>query len=307
LVEKLEKKVENKGVESDKTNSLSQIERDILFYLTKEFLTVKRIAIRLKTSDKYIYKIRAKLMKKGILNKQYRKVENSGVTFQPNRLHNQQWHINILHKDYRYKDIIKKCNRLEIDGNTVMLYRDVIEIYSNKSFYAKDEQKATWRSLKYWDKIFTRLENDLNIILIKARKQNIKLVRQHYADTNNEIARDCNNSGEKIHVWADEDCKLAFEIDNSFNLHEAEMVHPITAKQDMKQWKKHINDWRLNKPPTLSELTISIYQLAERVDQIAEQNIETASGLNGMTKILEMLLPKVDDKEKDKRLTNYIG
>jgi len=81
LVEKLEKKVENKGVESDKTNSLSQIERDILFYLTKEFLTVKRIAIRLKTSDKYIYKIRAKLMKKGILNKQYRKVENSGVTF----------------------------------------------------------------------------------------------------------------------------------------------------------------------------------------------------------------------------------
>jgi hypothetical protein len=139
----------------------------------------------------------------------------------------------------------------------ILLYKNSIEIYSGKgiSFFGKDEQIATTKSLEYWKRFFTRLEHELNIILIKPRSRNIRIVNQHYAKPNSEIYKNIlEKTGKHIKIYAKEDGKLAFVTDDSFGMREDETVHPKTAKSDRGAIDKQINDWRLNNPPTSSEL-----------------------------------------------------
>jgi len=260
----LKKKVDFKGkIEQSLTNA----EQEVLTLLTQEFLTPKKIATRRRCTKQAISKIIKKLRKKGLINQFSEEVDKSRPTCQPLnsygyqnipsfpvehqiRLHGQEFNIKILYKDQRYKKILEKSNTINIDGNTIRLYRNSIEIYSGQSFYADDPQKATAISFQYWNRLFAKLENDLKLILIKPRAQNIKLVNQHYSEINNELAEECEKKAEKVRVYTTDDGKLWFLIDNSFNLHEAETTHPQTSKQDMGDViKPFFNDLRDNNPP----------------------------------------------------------
>lgn len=283
----MKKKVENKGSESQ---SLTKTEQEVLYYLTKEFLTPKKIAIRRGRSVQAIYKTVNSLKKKGVLKNNYLEVENVECTFKPLnqkiRLHGQEFHINILWKNPQYKEKIGSI--IYIDGNTVRLYRDSIEVYSNKSFYGDTANRATAESLNYWNRFFIRLENDLKVILVKPRKQNIRQVKAHYAEINNGLAKECNINADKIRLYATEDNKIWFTIDNSFNLDEAETQHTQTAKEDMQEVvAPFFNDLRDNKPPTLS-------QLMTVLNEMAKINKETAAGLNAVTQILKSQMPHTD-------------
>jgi len=233
-------------------SELTPVEKDVLRLITNEFLTPQKIAIRRKTTDKAVYKTLAKLKEKGAYNLAKNEVEKIVPTFQPFnhyiRLHVQEFNIKLLHRDNRYRNLLKKSNLLVIDGNTVRLYRDSIEIYgTNAYFYAKDTERATAKSMAYWTRFFTRLENDLKVILIKPRSQNIRLVNHHYAEMNNELARDLNLKAEKIRIYTKEDGKLWYMIDKSFT-DEGETLHPSTAAQDMGDIiKPFFNDLRDNR------------------------------------------------------------
>ncbi len=270
---------------------LSKVEIEVLHLLTKEFFTINQIAIRRKTGLSAIYKIRRKLIEKGALtiNNQIGQNFQSTIgkrTKKQIRLHGQEFNIQILFKDHRYSSISKKSNLLSIDGNTVRLYKNSLEIYSGQSFYADDVQKATSSSMHYWSRFFTRVEHELNVIILKPRYQNIKLVNHHYSEIANELSEEAERKGYKIRVYTTDDCKLWFTIDNSFNLHEAETIHPESAKQDMEEViKPFFNDLRDNKPPTLSKIM-------ELMHQHIEINKETASGLNSIVSFLESQIPK---------------
>ena len=260
---KLKKKVAYKG---GIKQILTPSEQEVLHLLTKEFLTPKKVAIRRGCSHQNVYKIIKRLRKKGVINQFFEEVAKTQGTMQPLkgmqplkcnhqiRLHSQEFNIKILFKDQRYKRLLEKANTITIDGNTIRLYRNSIEIYSGQSFYADTAQKATVKSFEYWNRLFARLENDLKLILIKPRAQNIKLVNQHYAEINNELAEECEKKADKIRVYTTDDGKLWFLIDNSFNLHEAE-TQGKTSKQDMDDTvQPFFNDLRDKTPPVLSEV-----------------------------------------------------
>ena len=298
----VEKKVENKGEEELK---LTPTEQDVLYLLTKDFLTPKRIAIRRKTSDKAVYKIISKLKKKGIINAGFQEVEKTRGTIQPFqskghyiRLHGQEFNINILFKDHRYKEVLEKCNVINIDGNTIKLNRNSIEVYSGQSFYADEVQKATVRSFAYWNRFFARLEHDIKVILIKPRSQNVRLVNHHYSEVNNEFAKECEKKADKIRIYTTDDGKLWFTIDNSFNLHEAETQHPRTAQEDMQEAvKPFFNDLRDNSPPTLSAV-MGLIRASVAI------NKETAAGLNI---IVQLLNPKQPEDKQSEGRPDYFG
>jgi len=300
---KVEKKVENSSSILQKT---TKAEQEVLHYITNEFLTIKQIAIRRQTSDKAVYKIVSNLKKKGLINRLNKRVEKSQGTIQPFqpskknqiRLHGEEFNIKILYKDHKYKELLEKSNTLDIDGNTIRLYKNSIEVYSGQSFYADTPQKAVYKSIPYWNRLFTRLENDLNIIIIKSRYQNIKLVKLHFAEINNEISKDYEATGDKLRIYAREDGKLAIIIDNSFNLHELETQHPKTAQKDMNRVTKQLQDWRERDPPTNS-------QIMSLMNQVLEINKETAASLNCITNFLKSQLP--EEKKLDKKEVNYFG
>lgn len=266
-------------------SKLTPTEKEVLRLITNEFLTPQKIAIQRNTTDKAVYKTLAKLKEKGAYNLAKNEVEKIVSTFQPFnhyiRLHGQEFNIKILHRDNRYRDLLNKSNVLVIDGNTIRLYRDSIEIYGNSAFfYAKDTETATAKSMTYWTRFFTRLEHDLKVILIKPRSQNIKLVNHHYAEMNNELAREINLKAEKIRIYAKEDGKLWYMIDKSFT-DEGETLHPETAKQDMGEVvRPFFNDLRDNKPPLLSD----IMQILKTNVEI---NKETAAGLNTVVQLMK--------------------
>lgn len=264
----MKKKMVQKGSKSRVLNQkLTKAEKEILHLLTNEFLTPKKIALRRKTSLTLVYRYIRKLKKKGILNKALKKVQKIQCAFEPSpnqiRLHGNEIHIQILWKDNRYDRLFKKTNIIIIDGNTIRLYNNSIEIYIKESFYADDEHKANAKFIPYLMRFLQRVENDTQTILIKPRSQNIRIVKQHYSHINNGLAKEYEKSGDWIKIYAKEDGKLWFLIDNSFNLHEAETVHTNTSKKDMTKVRTFFNDLRDNELPLPSELTKMIYDVTQ--------------------------------------------
>jgi len=286
--------VEKKGLKLGVSYSkLTKVENEIIYLLSKENLTIRQAALRRGTSVQAVYKVLKKLKNNGIVDSKFDVVENIQSTFKPNqiRLHSQEFNIKIIFKDKRYKLIREKANTIDIDGSTIRLYNNSIEIYSNKSFFADTTQKATASSMLYFTRFFKRLEHDLKIIILKSRTQNIKLVNQHYAETNNEIAEECEAKAEKIRVYTNDDGKLWFTIDNSFNMHEAETQHPGTAKQDMNVLQKHFNDIRDNDPPTNTEM----------MEFILKQQKEFAINIKEHNKLMKNINRAVNKMNKTKK------
>lgn len=307
-------------ISEGKIKELTPAEKDVLFLLTQEFLTIKQIARRRKCGRDRVYRKIRSLKEKGVLNSanqtgykfggnipsgvqkdpEQQHAEGGAVQRKQIRLHAQEFNIGILYKDERYRKKIGQV--IFIDGNTVRCYRDSIEVYSGQSFFADDAQKTTAKSMEYWTRFFVRLENDLEVILVKPRAQNIKLVNQHYAEVGNELATNCEMNGDRIRIYANDDGKLWFTIDNSFNLREAETLHPQRAEEDMQEVvKPFFNDLRDKKPPKLSEIM-------DVIDKTVRVNQETASGLNAVATFLKSQLPeKSDQAPKEKSKTSDLG
>lgn len=276
----------------------TSVEQQIIHLLTEEYLTPKQIALRRQTSFQAVYKVIKRLKKKGLIRNQNLRLNKTVCTpIQPKpkdhkiRLHGQEFNIRILFKDHRYKAIREKNNILNIDGNTIRLFKNSIEVYSGQEFMAKTAHKAHSKSINYWNRFFHRLENDLQVILIKSRKMNIKIVKEHYAEINNELAKDCNDNKEKIKVRTTEDKKEWFSIDNSFNLNEAETYHPETAKPDMNNIvAPFFNDLRDNPDlPKLSEQYKLIDFLLKDRKYFAEHMVAHTDAIKKIAKLMEEL------------------
>lgn len=305
LTKKVDKKVDFAVVG---TISLTNSEKDILHLLTDEFLTIKQICCRRQYSRQYVYKIIKNLKKKGAFSIANQMVDKSRPTCQPRsfskgtvvtkiRLHSQEFNIKILWQNPVYQKNLKKNNLRFIDGNTVKLYRNSIEIYSGQSFYGIDAQESMSKSLEYWKHLFARVEHELHILIMKPSARNINLVNQHYAHTDSEICENAIDKGERIWVYAKEDGKLAFITDDSFGFKEDETVHPKTAKPDREAIDKQVNDWRLHNPPTLSELLQGMLEQNKTIQKLAE-----AIGISTQTRSKARSKP-----ETKKDIPDYIG
>lgn len=283
--------------------SLGLAEQEILHLVTDEFLTVKQIALRRQTSLTAVYKVLNKLRKKGVLTVTNEGVEKSQGTHSPIRLHGQEFNIRILWQDQKYQAKLRQSNIIFFDSNTIKLYRNSVEIFCGQSFFGKDEREADSKSMAYFTRFLRRLENELQIILLKNRSLNIKEVKHEFAHTNSEIYQNAKDHKERIFVYAEEDGRLAFITDNSFKFNEDETVHPQTAKPDRKAIDKQVNDWRLHDPPTNSELAqiskgIQENQLlfAENISTHIKAIQDLGAGVTKLTALIEDLERKKQDK-----------
>lgn len=269
--------VEKHGLNCPRKTSLTDAEKEILHLITEEFLTIKQIAKQRNCSLQAVYKTIKNLKKKGAYDSGLNKVEKVESTFNQSdlRLHGQEINLRIIQQSPKYQNELNKSNTLFLDGNTIRLYKNSIEIYSGQSFYGKQVNEAESKSLDYWKRFMVRLEHDLGLILVKNRARNIKIVNQHWARGNSEICDNSREFRERVWVYAEEDGKLAFITDDSFGFREDETVHPITAKIDRKAIDKQVNDWRLNNPPTNSELASNL----TKASQIVLANQEMITGL----------------------------
>lgn len=281
-----------------KIGDLTEAEKEVLRMITEEFLTPKQIQIRRQCSRQAFYKILKKLKQKGAINSGLQQVDKSEapVNLQLIRLHGQEFNIGILYQDQNYQKLLQRSNIIFLDGHTIKLYRNSLEVYAGEgtSFYGDTAQKAFSKSLAYWRHLFARLENDFKVILVKPRSANIKLVNQHFARGDSEIYVNATEHKEKIKIFAVEDGKLAFITDDSFGFNEDETVHPKTAKPDREEIDKHINDWRIHHPPTNSQLAARMQELGQHTIQTAQNLGQYAIHLKAHVESVQKLGDKVD-------------
>lgn len=283
-----------------KIKALTQAEQEVLKLITEEFLTPKQIQLRRQCTRQAFYKILKSLKEKGAINLGLQKVDNSEapvnhVNQKPIRLHGQEFNIRIIFQDHNYQNLLEKSNIIYIEGHTIKLYRSSIEVYAGEgiSFYGDDAQECFSKSLVYWKKLFVRLENQFKVILVKPQTQNIKIVNQHFARGNSEVYVNATNHREKIKIFAKEDGKLAFITDDSFGFMEDETVHPKTAKPDREEIDKQINDWRLNHPPTNSQLAQHILGVSQNLESYAvhlKAHVQSVKDLgSGVTELVRLI------------------
>lgn len=306
----MNKKVQNKGGEID----LTKTEREISHFIDNEYLTAREIAIRRKTSKSAVYKIIRSLKKKGALNI----VHKNAGTFEPKllknqiRLHGEEINIKILYKDKSYEKLIRKPSNFILDRNRIHLYKNSIKIYSGQSFYADAPEKALYNSMPYWNRFLVRLENNLKVLFLKGDNLNIRIVKVHFAETQNEIAKEYEASGDSLKIYAREDGKLWLTIDNSFKLQELETSHSKTAQPDITRVTKHLNDWREHDSLTSSEITKIIGQITKQDKKTSEIQKNTCliqQNISNQLKLtLDLLFPKQKiNNQKQEKDWSYFG
>lgn len=281
-------------------SNLSKQQKEILDMLTQDYETPKHIAIRRKTSLRAVYKTITKLIEKGYLSKGFTRGFNkrqSTQPFQPPkslktyiRLHGMEFNIQIIYfSDYYQK--LDKSKIIFIDGNAIRIYEKSIEVYSNESlsFEAEDENRATALSMAYWQKIFHLVEHRLKIVIIKEQHDNIRIVNSHYAEVNNELAKEYNEKKVKLRIYTNNDGKLWFTIDQSWNLNEAETQHPSTAKQDMTKVKAVFNDIRDNPSFLPSEITSNQIAIGDHIKESTKQMMQMGQLLSGNTTLIQRI------------------
>jgi biotin operon repressor/transposase len=268
-----------------------------------EFMSMSQIAHQRKTTRQAVYKIFKKLRGKGFKVGGFNRNQRGGgyphSTPHKIRLHNQHFVIKIIRGSDTYRRAIK--TKFKLDDNTIQVNKQNLEVYSNKDFFGDTPSEAYKLSMDYFFNLFHRIEDRLRVLLVKDGYLNIKEVRSHYSEINNELAIDNHKRGEKLTITG-EDKKQWLKTDNSFNMNELETVHPELSKEDMEKIKPFFNDLRKN-PMTLS-------QISNILKNMAEQNLETARGLGAVVNLLGINLKKEQEqevKEINKKLPEYIG
>ena len=278
-----------KGLKLQDKMDLTPAENDVRYLLTEEFLTIKQIAQRRKTSIQAVYKLLRKIKKKGEIGLGFKGFKKSNPLPSKGdiRLHGQEINIKIIYQNPIYQKLLNKSNTLFLDGNTIRLYKNSVEIYLGQSFYGKTTREVDNNSLRYIKKFILRLENDLKVVLMKERSRNIRIVNQHYARGDSEVSEKAHEEGKRIWIYAKEDGKLCYITDDSFGFKEDETIHPTTAKKDRDSIDKQINDWRLNNPPTNSQLSTHIMQVTKNqlmFNENFESHVKAIKTLSSETK-----------------------
>jgi biotin operon repressor len=249
--------------------------------LSKNYHSINQLSLDLKITKRVAYRHISILRKKGFLNGFifHRSQKGDGVRFAKRkilgkkpfiRLHGVEFHVVpfypiSLANSIKYQQTRQKGNRLQINGWTVRLFPKALEIYSGEGHDWRGETtERVTRMMEYdFNKLLYKLEERFGIGIIKDQKHNITLVNSHYAQVNSELPgalRQENEQKVNLTIYGD-DGKAWFKIDESWNMDEAETIHPQEAELDSKKiFEKYLNDLRKNNPPTNSELATHLMQ-----------------------------------------------
>jgi hypothetical protein len=159
-----------------------------------------------------------------------------------------------------YKSLKTGGQRLIINECKTILYNKSIVIYDTHSYFAEKAIDAKGGAINSFLKIIKKVERMLHTEFQIGSDYKFRVARQHYALIKNALAEQFDQDGQKLEVRAEGDGSLWFLIDNSFNLHEAETVHPKTAMTD----NQTVKDWfnSLKEHPITADFILEAFALS---------------------------------------------
>ena len=185
--------------------------------------------------------------------------------------------------------------RIIFKGRKIWLTNKSIIVYEKNSYFSETAKETKDYAIYNFIALIKSLERYLHaeFSFNAGREYQFKVSRQHYALVKNALAQQYDKEGKKLKVYTSEG--LWFTIDNSFNLHEAETVHPDTADEDNKKVQTFFNS--LKEYPLTTEFILQAMQGIQSNQQCFAQNIEMhikaiedlAEGVNVLTCLLKTM------------------
>lgn len=149
----------------------------------------------------------------------------------------------LLKKDIKFEPLIiggiNRGQKLEFKGRKIWLTNKSIVIYEKSSYLADTSKESQERAIQDMLALMKSLEKHLQANFKTGRYYKFKVSRQHYSLVKNALAQQYDKEGNKLQVYNEDG--LWFLIDNSFNLHEAETVHPKTSVDDNRKVQNYFN------------------------------------------------------------------
>ena len=187
-------------------------------------------------------------------------------------------------------------------GRKIWLTNKSVIIYEKSSYLAETAANAKSHAIYNFISLIKSLERLLHADFTEraGRQYSFKVSRQHYALIKNALAKQYDAEGKKLNVYSDKG--LWFVIDNSFNLHEAETVHPETADTDSANVQNFFNSLK-EQPLTTGFILqamngiIKSQQNNQQIQSVFSQNMEShikvikdlGNGVNELASILDEL------------------
>ncbi|HOW36962.1 MAG TPA: winged helix-turn-helix domain-containing protein [Candidatus Pacearchaeota archaeon] len=148
-----------------------------------------------------------------------------------------------LKKDIKFEPLliggINRGQKLEFKGRKIWLTNKSIVIYEKSSYLADNSKEAQERAIQEMLSLMKSLEKYLQANFKTGKYYKFKVSRQHYSLVKNALAQQYDKEGNKLQVFSEDG--LWFLIDNSYNLHEAETVHPKTSVEDNRKVQNYFN------------------------------------------------------------------
>jgi hypothetical protein len=193
--------------------------------------------------------------------------------------------------------LIGKGQEIVVKGKKIWLTNKSIIIFEKSSYLTKTAKMARQYAIYDLFELVRSLESTLGASFRVNKKYRFKVSRQHYALVKNALAEQYNRDGKKLHVYSDEG--LWFLIDDSYNLNEAETVHPKTAVDDNTKVQNFFNGLKVTENYTPQIMMQAVTQNAENLNNYAvhlKSHVKSIKQLGKGVKRLTKTIKKLDKK-----------
>jgi hypothetical protein len=180
-------------------------------------------------------------------------------------------------------------------GRKVWLTNKSVIVYEKGSYLADTAMDAKSHAIYHFISLTKGLERLLHADFTQhaGRQYSFKVSRQHYALIKNALAKQYDAEGKKLNVYSDKG--LWFVIDNSFNLHEAETVHPETADTDSAKVQTFFNS--LKEQPLTTGFILDVMHGIQQNQLVFAQNMgshikvikDLGNGVNELAGLIDEL------------------
>ena len=215
----------------------------------------------------------------------------------------------------RLTHLIGNGQEIMLKDKKIWLTNKSIIIFEKSSYLAKTAKDASKYAIYDLFEIVKGLETTLGVNFKINKKYRFKVSRQHYALVKNALAEQYERDGKKLKVYSEDG--LWFVIDNSYNLNEAETVHPKTAVDDNTKVQNFFNGLKatenytpqiMMKAVTMNAQNLDSYavhldahvksvkKLGKGVDKLTEVHVQTVKKLREGVDKLTKTIRKLDKK-----------
>jgi len=243
-----------------------------------------------------------------------RKVQKNTKGYNPIRGHGYQFKIKVpkINDWKRRKEILVKSKkaytplkgnayRIIILGCKIWLVEDGLVVYfpRGRSYYGQTANESQAKALYDLRRVLLRLENVLRIRLRSKHGYMFTVDKQHYAEIENDLAKQCNNDKEKIKITGD-DGQVWLVMDYSLSSDELEVTHAKRSLGDMQNvLSPFMNDLRNHKARTGETLVVT--DLWKAIASLIEDRQHFADNLNSHVKAVQELAKGVNDLRKEQK------